>query len=109
MSLQSSLASVAQAERRVGMSLFALNHAYQRSIDRIWEDFAAHSRAQTEPAPEEVESKNHQSGLNLGNQGEVSMQNRTQKAIRPQVVGGSELMQYDAKAWGCFLDSKHKE
>ena len=91
------------------MSLFALSYAYQRSIDRIWEDFSAPSRAQTEPAPEKVKSKSHQSVLNLGNQGEVFVQNNTQNAITPQVVAGSELMQYDATAWGCFLDSKHKE
>jgi hypothetical protein len=91
------------------MSLFALNHEYQRSIDRIWEDFSAHSRAQTEPAPEAVESKSHQSVLNPGDQGEVFVQNKTQNTITPRVVGGSELMQYDAKAWGCFLDSKRKE
>ena len=91
------------------MSLFALNHEYQRSIDRIWEDFSAHSRAQIEPAPGEMESKSHQSGLNMGNQGDVFVQNKAQNAITPQAVGGSELMQYDAKAWGCFLDSKRKE
>jgi len=91
------------------MSLFALNYEYQRSIDRIWEDFPALSRAQTEPAPEEVESKRHQSVLNLGSQGEVFVQNKTQNAITPQVVCGSELMQCDAKAWGRFLDSKRKE
>ena len=91
------------------MSLFALSYEYQRSIDRIWEDVSAHSRAQTEPAPEEVESKSHQSVLNLGNQGEVFVQNKTQNAITPQVAGGSELMQYDAKAWRCFLDSRRKE
>ena len=88
------------------MSLFALSYAYQRSIDRIWEDFSAHSRAQTEPAPEGVESKSHQSVLNLGNQGEVCVQNKTRNAITPEKVGGFELMQYDAKAWGFFLDSK---
>ena len=91
------------------MSLFALSYAYQRSIDRIWEDFSAHSRAQTEPAPEEVESMSHQTALNPGNQGEVFVLNRPQNAITPQVVGESELMQYDAKAWGCFLDSKRNE
>lgn len=91
------------------MSLFALNYEYQRSIDRIWEDFSALSRAQPEPAPEEVESKRYQSILNLGNQGEVFEQNETQNAITPQVVGGFELMQCDAKAWGRFLDSKRKK
>lgn len=91
------------------MSLFALSYAYQRSIDRIWEDFAAHSGAQTEPAPEEVQSKSHQSALNLGNQGEVFVRNQAQDAITTQMVGESELMQYDAKAWGSYLDSKRKE
>lgn len=91
------------------MSLFALSYAYQRSIDRIWEDFSAHSLAQTEPAPEEVESKSHQSALNLRNQGEVFLQNKTQNAITPQVVGESEFMQYDAKVWGSYLDRKRKE
>jgi hypothetical protein len=91
------------------VSLFALNYEYQRSIDRIWEDFSARSRAQTEPVPEKVESKSHQSALNLGNQGEGFVQNITHNAIMPQVVGGSELMQYDAKAWECFLDSKRQE
>ena len=91
------------------MSLFALSYAYQRSIDRIWEDFSSHSPAQTQSAPEEVESKSHQPVLNLGNQGKVFWQNRTQNAITPQVEGRSELMQDDAKAWGYFLDSKRKE
>ena len=91
------------------MSLFALNYEYQRSIDRIWEDFSARSRAQSRPAPEEVESKGHQPILNLGNRGELFVQNKTQNAITPPGVGGSELMQYDAKAWGRFLDSKRKE
>ena len=91
------------------MSLFALSYAYQRSIDRIWEDFSAHSRAQTQPAPEEVESKSHQSALNLRNQREVFVQNKTQHAITPQAEGESELMQYDARAWGSYLDSKRKE
>ena len=91
------------------MSLFALSYAYQRSIDRIWDDFSAHSRAQVEPAPEEAESKSRQSALNLENQVEVFMLSKTQNTITHQVVGGSELMQYDAKAWGSYLDSKRKE
>ena len=91
------------------MSLYALNHEYQRSIDRIWADFSAHSRAQNEPAPAEVESKSHQSVLDLGNQGEVFVQNKTQKTITSRTVGGSALMQCDAKAWGCYLDSKRGE
>ena len=91
------------------MSLFALSYAYQRSIDRIWEDFSAPSRAQTEPAPEKVKSKSHQSVLNLGNQAIVLVQNKTQNAITPQEAGGFALMQYDAKAWGCFLDSKREQ
>lgn len=88
------------------MSLFALNYEYQRSIDRIWEDFSALSRSQTEPAPDDVKSMPDQSVFGLGNQGEVSVQHKTQNAIRPQVAGRSALMQCDAKAWGRFLDSK---
>ena len=91
------------------MNFFALNYEYQRSIDRTWEDFSAHSRAQTATGAEEAQSKTHQSVLNLDNQGEVFLQKKTQNAITPQVVGGSELIQYNAKAWGCFLDSKRKE
>ena len=91
------------------MSLFSINYEYQRSIDRIWEDFSAHSRVQTEPVPEEAQSKSHQSVLNPGNQGGALVQNKVQNAITPQAVGGSELLQYDAKAWGSFLDSKRKE
>jgi hypothetical protein len=91
------------------MNLFALNHEYQRYIDRTWEDFSAHSRAQTETSAEEAQSKRHQSVLNLDNQGEVFEQRKTQNAITPQVVGGSELIQYNAKAWGCFLDRKREE
>ena len=47
------------------MSLFALNYEYQRSIDTTWEDFSAHSRAQTETGAEEAQSESHQSGLKL--------------------------------------------
>ncbi len=91
------------------MSLFALRYAYQRSIDRIWEDFSAHSRAQTEPTPAKAVSKSHQSVLNLGNQGQLFVQTKSQDATTPHGLGRSELMQDDAKAWGYFLDSKGKE
>jgi hypothetical protein len=91
------------------MSLFAINHEYQRSIDRTWKDFSAHSRARTATSAEEAQSKSHRSVLDLDNQGEVFVQNETQNAITPQVAGGSELIQFNAIAWGCFLDSKRKE
>lgn len=91
------------------MSFFALNLEYQRSIDRTWKDFSAHSRAQTETGAEEALGKSHPSVLDLDSQGEVIVQNKTQKAITPQVEGGSGLIQFDAIAWGCFLDSKRKE
>lgn len=87
------------------MSLFALSYEYQRSIDRIWEEFSVES----EQAPEEPASKHHQSVLHPDNQGAVIVQNKTQNAITAHGTGGSELMQYDAKAWGRFLDSKRKE
>ena len=91
------------------MSFFALNHEYQRSIDSAWEDFSAHSRALTETGAEKAQSRSHQTFLNLDNQGEGFVQKKTQTAITPQGVGGSELIQYNAKAWGYFLDSKRKE
>jgi len=89
------------------MSLFALNHEYQRSFDRIWEEFSAHSRAQSEPAaPEQVERKSRHSLLNSGYQGEVRLQHES--ADMPQGTGEPEWIQHDAKAWGHFLDSKRK-
>ena len=91
------------------MSLFALNHEFQRSIYSAWEDFSGHSRAQAEPDPEVVESRSHQSFLRLRNQREASLQSRTQNSITSRVGGESEFMQHDAKAWGRFLDSKGKE
>lgn len=91
------------------MSLFALRYAYQRSFDRLWEDYSADFPAQAQPAPKEVERKSHQSVLNLHSHREGFMQKKIQNATTPQGSGGSELMQYDAKAWGCFLDSKRKE
>lgn len=61
------------------MSLFALRREYQRSIDRIFEDFSVHTPSQTAPSPEEVES-----------------------------TGEYEFIQYDVRAWACLLDIKRK-
>jgi len=91
------------------MSLFALNHEFQRSIYSAWEDFSGHSRAQAALDPEGVESRSDLSVLRLGNQREGLVRSRTQDSITYRVADESELMQHDAKAWGSFLDSKRKE
>lgn len=91
------------------MSLFALRREYQRSMDRVFEDFSVHSGAQTEPSPEEVESNHHQSVISEGNQRARYVQRKTQNAITPPVAGGYEFIHHDVKAWAGFLDSKRKE
>jgi hypothetical protein len=96
-------------ERRAGMSLFALRKEYQRTFDRIFEDFSLHTRAQTEPFPNEVESTRHQSVISLDNQHERHEQYKTQNAITPPVAAGCEFIHHDVKAWARFLDSKRKQ
>jgi len=91
------------------MSLFALNNEFQRSIYSVWEDFSGHSRAQANPDPEMVEIRSDRSVLCLGNQREGFVQSRIQNSNTLRVAGESEFLQYDAKAWGCFLDSKRKK
>ncbi|NNJ90141.1 MAG: hypothetical protein HKP55_00580, partial [Gammaproteobacteria bacterium] len=82
---------------------------YQRSFDRVFEDFSANSRAQIEPSPEEAESDRRRSIISLDNQRERYVQLKIQNAITPRVADGYEWIQHDVKAWGCFLDSKCKE
>lgn len=91
------------------MSLFALRREYQRSIDRIFEDFSLHCRAQTEPSPEEVESNRHRSIISLADQRARYVQRKTQDAVPARMAGGDEFIHHDVKAWACFLDSKRKE
>ena len=91
------------------MSLFAHRREYQRSIDRIFQDFSVHSRAQSEPYPEKLESNRHRSDISLGNQQEHYAQHKLENAITPEKAGGYECIQHDTKAWRCFLDSKRKE
>ena len=92
------------------MSLFALRREYQRSFDRIFEDFSVHSQAQTEPPSlEEVETNRQRSVISLGNHPERYEQSKIQNAIKPQMEGEYEFIQHDVRAWGRFLDSKHKE
>lgn len=89
------------------MSLFAHSYEYQRSFARLREEFSAPSRTRTEPAaPGEGETRRPKSVPDSGGQREVFVRNKAHNVIPPQVVGGSPLMQYDAKAWGRFLDSK---
>lgn len=91
------------------MSLFALRREYQRSFERIFEDFSAHSRARTEPFPEERQTNRHRSVISPGNQQDRYVQRKTQNATTPPVAGGYEFIHYDAKAWAGFLDSKRNE
>ena len=91
------------------MSLFDIRHEYQRSIDRIFDDFSVHSRAQTETPPEEVEGNHHRSVTSVGNQRERYVQPEIQNAITPRVPGEYEFIQHDVKAWASFLDSKRKQ
>jgi len=91
------------------MSLFARRQEYQRSFDRIFEDFSVHSSAETKPFLEEVETLRHRSVVSLGNQREPYVQRKIQKAIKPHVADGYEWIQHDVKAWGCFLDTMCKE
>ena len=91
------------------MSLFALRREYQRSMDRVFEDFSVHSGAQTEPSPEEVESNRHQSIISLDNQRERYVQHKNQNVTTPPVTGEYEFIHHDVKAWAGFLDSKRKQ
>ena len=91
------------------MSLFAHRQEYQRSIDRIFEDCSVQSRVQTESSREKVENNSHRSVISLGNQQQRYVQHKIQNDMTPQVAAGYEFIQYDIKAWGCFLDSKHKD
>ena len=91
------------------MSLFALRREYQRSIDRIFEDYSDHSRAQTEASPEEVESNRRRSIIRLRNHRERHVQRKIQNAITPLVATGNKFIHHDIKAWACFLDSKRKK
>ena len=61
------------------MNLFVHRREYQRSIDRIFEDFSDDSQAQTKSSPEELENR------------------------------GYEFFQHDVKAYGYFLDSKRQD
>jgi len=61
------------------MNLFAHRREYQRSIDRIFEDFSVDSQVKTGPSPEELE------------------------------LSGYEFFQYDVKAYAYFLDSKRRD
>lgn len=91
------------------MSLFAHRQEYQRSIDKIMEDFSIHSPAPTEPSPEEAENNLHRSVMNQGNQRERFSQQKIPNHFTPRVPDRSELIQYDVKAWGRFLDGKRKD
>lgn len=91
------------------MSLFALRHEYQRSFDRIFEDYSVSSRAQTEHSWEEVPGDRHQSVIHQGDQPERNLRRKTRSAITPRLEDGYEFIHRDLKAWGCFLDSKLKE
>lgn len=91
------------------MSLFALRREYQRSFDRIFEDFPVHSRAQTKPFLEEAESNRQRLVMSLGNQRGRKEQCKTQNAITSPMADGYELIHHDVKAWACFLDSKRKQ
>ena len=91
------------------MSLFALRRQYQRSIDRIFEDFSAHSQGQVEPSPEEVETGDHRLMMGLGDQREGHLQRKTKNAMTYQAADEYEFIHHDVNAWACFLDSKLKE
>lgn len=91
------------------MGLFALNREYQRSIDRIWEEFPDHSRAETEPATAATARVGQQPGPNPGNRQETLRPHGTRDAITPDLERQPGLIQNDARAWACFLDSKRKE
>ena len=90
------------------MSLFALKHEYQRSIDIIMEEFSGHSRAQTKRATQVVEDKSHQPVLSPGSQREGFVQSRVRNSSTYLEAGESEFIQHDGKAWERFLDSKCK-
>ena len=91
------------------MSLCALRREYQRSIDKIFEDYSVQSRAQAEPYLEEVESNQHRSVINLHNRRERYVQRKTQNTTTPPVTDGYEYIHHDIKAWACFLDSKREK
>jgi hypothetical protein len=91
------------------MSLFALNHEFQRSIYSAWKEFSASPNEQAELDPQAVESRSHQSVPRPGNQREGFVPNRTRNVIKSRVADESTFMQHDAKAWGRFLDSKTRE
>mgnify|MGYP001545467396 CR=1 FL=1 len=91
------------------MSLFALRRQYQRSIDRIFEDFSVHSQEQVEPSPEEVETDRYRSMMGLGDQRKRHLQRKTKSAMTYQAAGEYEFIHHDVNAWACFLDSKLKE
>lgn len=91
------------------MNLFAHQREYQRCFDRIFEDFSATPEAQTEPSPEKKKSIRRRSVFSLSKQREPNVHRKSLNAITPRVAGSHEFMQCDTKAWGRFLDSKHKE
>ena len=97
-------------ERRESVSLFTLRREYQRSFDRIFEDLSVYSRAHTERSyPEEVETNRQRPVISLGNQLGSHEQSEIRNVITPKVANEYDLIQHDVKAWGRFLDSKHKE
>jgi hypothetical protein len=91
------------------MSLFAHRREYQRSIDRIIEDFSVDSGSQTETSLETVKNNRHRSVISPGNQRAHYWQHKIENAITPRVVGGYEFIHQDVEAWGRFLDSKRKK
>ena len=91
------------------MSLFALNHEFQRSIHSAWEEFSGHSPEKAQHNHQAAGSRSYQSVPRPVNQRERFVQSRTLNSITSRAAGKSEFMQHDAKAWGRFLDSKSKE
>ena len=91
------------------MSLFTLRREYQRSIDRIFEDFSIHSQGQVESSPQEVVTDRYGSMMGLGDQRERHLQPKTKNAMTYQAADEYEFIHHDVNAWACFLDSKLKE
>ena len=91
------------------MSLFALRREYQRSIDRMFEDFSVHARVQTELSPGEVESNRRWPALSMGNNRGRHVQRKVQNTNSRRAAGGHVPIHHNAKAWACLLDSKKRK
>ena len=90
------------------MSLFALRREYQRSTERVWQDFSGNLRTQTESAPGDNKSTHHRSVLDLNSQREGVERRNARTVITSQPADGPGFIQHDVKAWARFLDGQRR-